>query len=163
MAAFAGLAAYPVVVAERFAELFVAAGLAVGFLLVTALAAAWAAGVAWTLALVAADYGVALAVRGDSAVDPAAPLYAAGLLVLAELGYWSVELRGPGRDESRVIARRLAAIGALAFLSVVLGVFVVVVTAVPLGGGLAWDVVGVVAATATLAILARLARRSGDA
>jgi hypothetical protein len=97
-------------------------------------------------------------VRDDATLDAGAPLYAAGLLILAELAYWSLELRGPGREEPRVVVRRLAALGALAFLSLVLGAFVVVVTTAPLGGGLLWDIVGVAAAAATLAILARLAR-----
>jgi hypothetical protein len=117
-------------------------------------------GVAWTLALVAAAYATALAVRGADNVDAGAPLVGAGLLMVAELAYWSLERRGPGYEEARVVVRRLAALGALACLSLVLGAFVVVVTAAPLGGGLAWDAVGVAAAGATLAIVAWLARRT---
>ena len=110
--------------------------------------------------LLAAEYAAALAARGAADVDAAAPLVGAGLLVVAELAYWSLELRGPGYEESRVVARRLGALAALAFLSIVLGAFVVVLTAAPLGGGLAWDAVGVAAAGGTLAIVAWLAHRA---
>lgn len=128
--------------------------------LAASLAAGWRSGIAWTLVLVAAAYATGLAVRGDDTVDPGAPLFGAALLVLAELAYWSLERRGPGYEEPGVVMRRLAALGGLGFLSLVLGAFVVVVTAAPLGGGLAWDVVGVAAAGATLAIVAWLARRT---
>jgi hypothetical protein len=67
---------------------------------------------------------------------------------------------GPGFEEGRVVVRRLGALGALAFLSVLLGSFVVVLTAAPIGGGLAWDTVGVAAAGGTLAIVAWLAHRA---
>jgi hypothetical protein len=126
--------------------------------LAASLVAGSTSGIAWTLALVAAAYATALAVRGSDSVDAGAPLVGAGLLVLAELAYWSLERRGPGYEETRVVVRRLAALGALAFGSILLGAFVVVVTAAPLGGGLAWDVVGVAAGGATLAIVYYLAR-----
>jgi hypothetical protein len=128
--------------------------------LAASLAAGWRGGIAWTLASVAAAYATGLAVRDAQSVDPGAPLFGAGLLLLAELAYWSLERRGPGYEEPRVVARRLAALGGLGVLSLVLGAFVVVVTAAPLGGGLAWDVVGVAAAGATLAIVAWLARQT---
>ena len=121
--------------------------------------AGWASGIAWTLALIAAAYAASLALRAEgSAVDAAAPLYAAGLLLVAELAYWSLELRAVGREDAVALARRVVALAAVVVASLALGAFVVVVTVVPLGGGLAWDVVGVAAAAATLAILARLAR-----
>ncbi|MGH3103603.1 MAG: hypothetical protein ACRDN6_05845, partial [Gaiellaceae bacterium] len=126
-------------------------------MLVASLAAGWTGGVPWTLVLLAGEYAAGLALRGDDVVDAGAPVYAAGLLLLAELAYWSLELRSPGREETRVVVRRLTALGALAFLSVLIGAFVVIVTAAPLGGGLLWDAVGVAAAAGTLAILARLA------
>jgi hypothetical protein len=154
------LAAYAAVVAGDAAEAVGALGVLALLVLAGSLMVGSTSGIAWTLALAAAAYASALAVRGDDRVDPGAPLVGAGLLVLAELAYWSLERRGPGYEELRVVARRLAALGALAFLSLVLGAFVVVVTAAPLGGGLAWDLVGVAAAGATLAIVAWLARRT---
>lgn len=153
------LAAYPAAEPARLRELVVASGVLALGLLLASLSFGWAAGIAWTLVLLAGEYAGALAANDQTVVDPGAPLYAAGLLLLAELAYWSLELRGRGREEHRVVVRRLTALGALAFGSVVLGAFVVVVTAAPLGGGLVWDVIGVGAAAGTLAILARLARR----
>jgi len=129
-------------------------------LLVVSLVVGWTSGIAWTLAVLAATYAISLARSDESVLDPAAPLYGAGLLVMAELAYWSLELRGPGREETGVVLRRLAALAALALLSVLLGAFVFVVTAAPLGGGLLWDAVGVLAAAATVGILALLARRA---
>lgn len=136
--------------------------LGLGALLVLAFAVVtgWTSGIAWTLALLAATYAIALALDDSDVLDPAAPLYAAALLLMAELAYWSLELRGPGREERHVVLRRLAALAVLAFLSVVLGAFVVIVTAAPLGGGILWDGIGVLAAAATVGILALLARRA---
>lgn len=128
-------------------------------LLLLSLVFGWTSGVAWCLAILASDYALALALRDDDLIDAAAPLYGAGLLGLAELAYWSLELRGPGREEPRVAIRRATALGAVILLSALVASFVVVVTASPLGGGLAWDAVGVAAAAGTLAILAWLARR----
>jgi hypothetical protein len=153
------LAAYPASTAERLDELVLAGGIVGLLVLLPSLAFGWTSGVAWSLAILAGDYALALSLRDDDLIDAAAPLYGAGLLALAELAYWSLELRGPGREEPRVAIRRATALGAVIVLSAVVGSFVVVVTASPFGGGLAWDAVGVAAAACTLAILAWLARR----
>ena len=121
----------------------------------------WASGVAWTLALLAAEYALALSLREDDAgVDAAAPFYAAGLLLTAELAYWSIELRVPGRVDAALTLRRLATLAVVALGSVAVGTVAVSATAVPLGSALLWDALGAAAAVATLAILARLARRA---
>jgi hypothetical protein len=151
------LAAYPVSEAGRLRELAVGAGALALVLLLSSLAFAWATGIAWVLVLLAGAYASVLA--GRAGVDTAAPLYAGGLLVLAELAYWSVELRGRGSEERRVVVRRVTALAWLAIGSVVLGALVVAVTAIPLGGGVLWDAIGVAAAVGTLAVLAALARR----
>ena len=102
-----------------------------------------------------------LALAADrETVDASAPLVAAGLLLLAELAYWSVELRSSGRAETGLLVRRLTALALLVFGAVLLGLVVLVATTVPLGGGVVWDAVGVAAAAGALALLARLARRS---
>jgi hypothetical protein len=154
------LAVYAASVAGEDAAVVGPVGLVAVVVLAISLAAGWTSGIAWTLVLLAVEYAAALAARGTAEVDAAAPLVGAGLLLLAELGYWSLELAGPGYEEERVVARRLGALGVLAFLSVLLGAFVVVLTAAPLGGGLAWDAVGVAAAGGTLAIVAWLAHRA---
>jgi hypothetical protein len=136
-------------------------GVAALAVLTASVAFGWTSGIAWTLALLAAEYAAALAARDASTVDAGAPLVGAGLLVVAELAYWSLERRGPGSEEARLVVRRLAVLGGLALGSVLLGAFVVVVTAAPLGGGFAWDLVGVLAAAGTLAIVYRLVRAGG--
>ena len=154
------LAAYPV----RDGEYLWQAAAGIGGIGVLFLAVSvwrgWPSGVAWTLALLAGEYALALTLGdGDEQVDAAAPFYAGGLLLLAELAYWSIELRAPGREDAGLIVRRLAALGALVLTSVALGTFVVAATAVSLSAGLLLDVIGAAAAVATLAFLARLARR----
>ena len=144
---------------ELWPALAGAGALAVALLLV-AMVAGWPSGIAAALLLLAAVYAASLAIQDEASVDTAAPLYAAGLLVVAELAYWSLELRAGGREEARVVVRRFAALAALTISSVVLGAFVIAVTAFPLGGGLIWNVIGVAAAAATLGVLALLARRS---
>ena len=130
-------------------------------LLALALWRGWPTFVAWSLALLATGYALSLSLGPERAtIDAAAPVVAATLLVVAELAYWSLELRDPGRWEGPLLARRLAVLGALALVSLALGSVVVVLTTVDLRGGVGLTFVGVAAAVATLAILAGLARRA---
>lgn len=61
-------------------------------LILAALLGLWEDGLVAGLALVLVGYVVALAVARH-ALDPAAPLFAVGLLALLDLGSWSLELR----------------------------------------------------------------------
>jgi hypothetical protein len=129
-------------------------------LLLLSLAAGWPSLLPWAVVALASAYASGLAVRDDPGVaDGGAPLYGAGLLLVAELGYWSLDLRGSGREERRLLLRRAAALAALAFASVVLGAIVLSLTAVELGGGVVLDAVGVAAAAAALVLIVRLAQR----
>jgi hypothetical protein len=138
--------------------LFGAAGAAV---LAVANVVARAGLVAPALVLVAAGYAATLTARDANALDPAAPLVACALLLVAELAYWSVELASSGRAESRVLLRRLAALLGLAAAALALAAGVLAATAMPFGGGLAWNLVGMTAAAGAIALIAELARRSG--
>ena len=138
--------------------LFGAAGAAV---LSVAIVVARAGLVAPALVLVAAGYATTLIARDANALDPAAPLVACALLLVAELAYWSVELASSGRAESRVLLRRLVALAALAAAALPLAAGVLAATAMPFGGGLAWNLVGMTAAAGAIALIAQLARRSG--
>jgi hypothetical protein len=113
--------------------------------------------IAPALVLVAAGYTGALVARDADALDATAPLVGCSLLVVAELAHWSVELVGKGREERSVLLRRLGAMLGLAGGALGLGAAVLAVTALPLGGGLAWNLVGVAAAAGALALIARLA------
>lgn len=129
-------------------------------LLVTALAGGWPSLLPWSVVLHGSAYLISLELRADDgSIDAAAPLMGAGLLTVTELAYWSLELKGPSREERRLLARRAAAVVALALVSLLLGAIVVTITAVPLGGGVLWDAIGVAAAAAALALILRLARR----
>jgi hypothetical protein len=151
------------VTSERFPELVAAPGAAALVVLAAAVVLGWPAAIAWALALLGTGYATGLAAaESASGVDAGAPLYAGGLLLVAELSYWSLELRGSRREEPGAMFRRLLALSALAALSVAIGGFVVLVTAAPARGGLVWDAFGVAAVAATLAIIAWLARPRGS-
>jgi hypothetical protein len=116
--------------------------------------------VAPSVVLVAAGYAGALLVRDAEQLDPAAPLVACALLLLAELAYWSIELAQTARAEGRVLARRAGAVLALAAASLALGAGVLAVTELPFGGGLAWNLVGLAAAAAAVTLIVAAAARA---
>jgi uncharacterized membrane protein len=113
-----------------------------------------------TLAVLAlgTEYGASLFAR-DEELDLRAPVYAAGLVVLAELAFLLVETRAT----PAFLTRRLAAVAALALAALGLGVLVVLVAALPRVGGVALGVIGAAAALAMLALVLGLTRRSGRA
>jgi hypothetical protein len=125
------------------------AGLAAAAIVLLALGLAWPfpSLLPWPLVVLAGAYAWKL---GDG-----------GLLAIAELAYWSVELRGRARDTERLTERRLALIAALALLSVAAGGLVLAATSVRIGGGVAADLVGAAAAVVALAVVAALARPHG--
>lgn len=137
--------------------LFALAGAVV---LVVALVLRRSGPVAPALVLVAAGYAGTLVLRDADVVDAAAPLVACALLLVGELAYWSVELAGTGQAEVRALLRRLVALLALAAGALGLSAGVIATTAVPLGGGLVWDAVGITAAAAAVALIAALATSS---
>jgi cytochrome bd-type quinol oxidase subunit 2 len=104
-----------------------------------------------------AEYTIVLLQGGDR-VDAAAPLVAAGLLLYAELASWAREASPRVRDERPVLTTRAAVVAASTLAAVVVGALVLLAAALPAGGGLARLAVGVVATTATLALVAVVAR-----
>jgi hypothetical protein len=132
VAGAAGLAAYAALVEPALGLL----GLAGLVLVLLAVALGRAGLVAPGLVVVLAGYATSVVVRDSAALEPAAPLVGGGLLVVAELAYWSVELRGKEPEERLVVFRRLATLVALTAGAVVLGAGVLAAAALPLGGGL---------------------------
>jgi len=123
------------------------------------LLAVWVRGLAWGIALLAATF--LFRVQLDPATATAwTPLVAGGLLLLAELGYWSFELDRSDTAGSGGIARRLIEVLLLAQAATALCELVLDLGAIlPLSGS--WVLVlGVAAATGLLAIMLRLARRA---
>jgi hypothetical protein len=110
------------------------------------------------VALLGAEYGTFLYLSGE-ATGGATAVYAAGLVLASELAYWSLELRTPTGDAPSALRRRAVSISAT-----VVGAFVVagmVAFAAGLGtdGGFVLDIIGAVALTAALALVAQLAKR----
>jgi hypothetical protein len=137
-------------------ELVVAAvGLLGMLLLVVALAVRLPAVVAWAVALLGAAYASALLLRAGT-IDGLAPVVAVGLLLTAELSYWSMEPHLPSdRGIGRRRAQRLALIALVGG-----GVSALVLAASEAAGrgGLGLEALGVAAAAGALAVVAWLAR-----
>ena len=109
------------------------------------------------LVVLVAEHAI-VAVRGGDRMNAAAPLVGAALLLYAELACWAREASPRVRDERPVLERRAAVVAASTLAAVVVGALVLLAAALPAGGGLARLAVGVVATTATLALVAVVAR-----
>jgi hypothetical protein len=151
----AGLAAANALTADAHRLGLALVGAAAVLLLVVGLAAARPSLIPWPLVLLAAEYAWSV---GGGPIDQWAPLVAGALLVIAELSYWSLELRGSSPDGNRLTERRAGLIAALGIGAVALGGLVLAATAIRLGTGIAADLIGVAAAVAALAVVATLAR-----
>jgi hypothetical protein len=115
--------------------------------------------VGWGLAFLGGEYAVWFSEQG-SALDEATPLYAAGFIVVAELGYWSVERRVAAWSEPELPVRRLVQLVLAAGGAAAVAALVLVEAAASSGGGAALEAVGVAAAIGALVLLAVLLRRS---
>ena len=111
------------------------------------------------VALLGLEYASLLTLE-DLPLDQRAPLYAAGLLAVAELSYWSLELRAAVTDEPGSHWRRAAFLAWLCLLTLALGAALLALVDVSAGGGLALEAVGALAAAGALALIAALARRA---
>ena len=138
--------------------LVLALGAAALLWLVLGLATRWSAALAAGLVLLGAEQAVRLA-NGSDSVDPWTPVYAAGLLLAAELAWWSIEQRVPAWSQPGVVLRRLLVIVALCAAGAALAALIVVAAGSPLEGGVGLELVGVAAAVAAVAVVAALARR----
>jgi hypothetical protein len=156
---YSGVLAYVVARSGRAAPATGALGGLGALVLVALLVRARAALVPWPAALLGVAYAVGLVVRGAH-VDGTAPLVAVGLLLCSELAAWSIDERLGIAAERAVLQARAAALGALAFGSLVVAALVVAVAAAPAGFGLAWTIVGAGSAVAVVGLAVRLARRN---
>jgi hypothetical protein len=130
---------------------------ALGLLLAAAAALRLRALLAPAMVALVAEYAVVL-VQGGDRIDGAAPLFGAGVLLYAELASWAAEARPRVRDERPVLVARATTLAASTLAALVLGALILLVAALPAGGGLTRLAVGVAAATATLALVAVVAR-----
>lgn len=125
--------------------------------LLAAIVFGWSPLVPLALALVGGTYGAELAVD-DEALDGAAPLVAAGLVVAAELAYWSLEERERVPGEPREGLRRVPFVAVLGLGSLVVGAVLLALVDEIRVRGLALDVAGAFAAAAALTVILLLAR-----
>lgn len=111
------------------------------------------------VALLGAEYVGLLAFDAD-ALDARAPLVAGALLAVAELAYWSLDLRGLVTDEAGTYLRRIAFLALLVLGVIGVGAVVLTLVEAIAAGGVAVDILGAAAALGALALLALAARRT---
>jgi hypothetical protein len=126
--------------------------LAVGLLL------RWPTPVPAALVLLGGQYALVLSVDG-AALDGRAAVVAAGLLVVAELAYWSLELRAEITDEPGSYTRRLAVLALLSLGALALAGVLLAIVDVAGREGLAIEIAGAAAAFAAVVVLWSLVRR----
>jgi hypothetical protein len=145
--------------ADRYGAAVLVPGVVGVLVLAGALAFAQPAGIPIAVVLLGGSYGGSLFL-GPHALDVWAPLEATGLLLAAELAYWSLELRPWVEAEPGVLARRATILTATGAGALFVGATVLGSASAPVGGGVAWEAVGVAAAAGALALLVRLSRRT---
>ena len=109
------------------------------------------------IGLLGAEYVTLLGFEGES-LDTRAPVVAAALLAVAELAYWSLELRGGVDDEPGTYLRRIALLAGLLLGVATFGAVLLAVVAAVETEGPALDVLGAAAAVGALLLIARAAR-----
>lgn len=142
----------------------VALGLAVAAVLLLTLGlvvrSSWAIGFA--LVALGGTYAVLFAAEGTR-LDRVAPAYAAGLLLVAELAFWSIESRIAAWTDPEVVIWRLARLALACIGAAVLGAIVIAdAAAASGGGGLLLETLGVAAAIGALIVVTVLLRRHAE-
>jgi hypothetical protein len=141
--------------ATLLATFLAAALLAVGLVL------RWPILIPAAVCVLATPYVAALGFEIDG-IDTRAPLVAALLFAVAELAYWSLELRGTLADEPGTYLRRVALLAGLAVATIAGGTVVLAVVGAIAARGTAIDLLGAAAAIGAIALLAlAAARRTG--
>ena len=142
---------------ETFQEFDVRVAAVAFVALLAAIVQGWSWLVPVAIALTGGSYAVELAID-DAPLDLAAPVVAVGLLLAAELAYWSLDERsrvpgdlGQGLRRAALVA--LAAVGALVVASALLALVDEV-----RGRGIALDLLGAVAAVAVVVTALTTAR-----
>jgi hypothetical protein len=127
-------------------------------LLLAALALRQPVAIPFSLALLAGPYVAVLGFEQES-LDARAPVVAGLLYAVAELAYWSLELRGALAEEPGTYLRRVSLLSLLVLATVVGGTAILALVAEVAAGGTAVDVLGAAAALGALALLAFAAPR----
>ncbi len=148
---YAGVLAYAAARVPSFAFLVAAVGVFGALLLAFVLVRRVDDLLPWALGMLGVAYTISLFVHG-SAVDDAAPLVAAGLLLCGELAAWSLDERHAIAAERDVWLQRALALGALVLAGLGAAAAVVGFAASSAGDGLAWTVLGSVAAVLAVGV-----------
>jgi hypothetical protein len=159
----AGLAALPLTRAgESGRGAALVGALAALAVLAGALVSGWSRLVPVALLLVGAVYAAQLTID-DMPLDVAAPAFAAGLLVAAELAYWSLDERERVRGERGDALRRLGYVAGLGIAASVVAAALLATSDGVRARGLGVDVAGAAAAAVALLVVVFVARTRGDA
>jgi hypothetical protein len=146
---------YAILAAERLGGLAVLAGVVAALVLLVGIAFRAGPIVGAGLLLVGLDYGVSLVTRSGTAGYGVVP-YAAGLVLAAELAYWSLE----APREWALVGRRALLVATLAGASAAVAALVVAVANASSGRSVGFELVAFAGAAAALLLLARLASSS---
>ncbi|MEO5576543.1 MAG: hypothetical protein ABIR67_00090 [Gaiellaceae bacterium] len=111
--------------------------------------------------VLAAPYVASLGFEVDG-LDARAPLIAGLLFAVAELAYWSLELRDTLADEPGTYLRRIALLAGLAVGTIAAGTVVLALVEGISTAGAAVDLAGAIAAVGAIALLALAASRRTD-
>jgi hypothetical protein len=144
---------YPILAAGRLVGIAVAAGVVAALVLLAGIVLGAGSVVGAGLFLVGADYAASLVTRSGTEGFGVVP-YAAGLVLAAELAYWSLEAP---RDWALVRRRALLA-AVLAAASAAVAALVAAVASASSGRSLAFELVAFGGAIGALLLVARLAR-----
>jgi hypothetical protein len=147
----------PVLRADRLGPLIGVVGLAAVLFLVLALARRSHAVLPWALALAGAECAAFLVIRGGE-IDGWAPIYGAGLLLVAELAYWSMERGVQGPPGEGLTFRRSTLVVTACVGAGGVGGLILAIAELSIRGGLWLEALGIAAAVGSIALLARLAR-----
>ena len=125
--------------------------------LVAALVLGWSALIPASIVGVGGVYAAQPAIH-DARLDTAAPVFAAGLLVTAELAYWSLEERERVRGDAGAGLRHAAFVAVLGVTALLTASVLLALADALRAEGLAVDLLGAAAAAAALFAVALMAR-----
>jgi hypothetical protein len=142
---------------EQFQEADVRVAAVAFVALVAAVVQGWTWLVPASITLVGGAYAAELAID-DASLDLAAPLVAVGLVLAAELAYWSLDERPGTTGDPGEGLRRAALVALGAAVTLVLGAGLLALVDEIRGRGLALDLIGVLAAVAVVVTVVVAAR-----
>jgi len=124
-------------------------------LLGVALGLRWRGPVPSAVILLAAPEALLLAERGPALL---APLLGAGLLLVAELSFWSLDFSAPARSAARLRVRLAVRLASMAAAGTILGWLVMEIGGFSAGGTIDLTILGAAAVLAILVVAAIMVR-----